>query len=62
MKNPNEPITHKEFQNLQDENLQLRKLYNELLRKFNNLNQELINKERKLKQQIRNIESKIPRR
>jgi len=62
MKNPNDPVTHKEYQELVTQTNNLFKMYNDLLRKHNLLKQDVDVKERKLKQLIRNAEAKIPRR
>lgn len=61
-KNPNDPITYKEYQELVTQTTNLFKMYNDLLRKHNLLKQDVDVKERKLKQLVRNVENKIPRR
>jgi len=61
-KPPSDPITQKEFQELEKKFEDLLKKHIILLNRLNKMSNDMIILERKLGQKIRNVETKIPSR
>ena len=59
---PTDPVTQKDFQDLEKKFNDLFKIHVSLLNRFNKMSNDMIVLERKLGQKIRNAESKIPPR
>ncbi len=59
---PTDPVTQKDFQELEKKFDDLFKIHVSLLNRFNKMSNDMIVLERKLGQKIRNAESKIPLR